>query len=150
MVPGACDNFVGGAVACGGCPRLRDCFGSRAPAPAAFSTQRAFSVESAMTPRRGKDFRTSERTEDLAITHRHAAGIDVHAAVHFVAVAAADVPAGFVNPEAKLPPGVRKFGANTSDLEAMAAWLKECGVTTIAMESTGVYWIPLYELLAGR
>jgi len=103
-----------------------------------------------MTPRRGKDFRTSERTEDLAITHRHAAGIDVHAAVHFVAVAAADVPAGFVNPEAKLPPGVRKFGANTSDLEAMAAWLKECGVTTIAMESTGVYWIPLYELLAGR
>ena len=38
----------------------------------------------------------------------------------------------------------------TGDLEALAAWLKECGVTTVAMESTGVYWIPLYDLLASR
>ena len=82
----------------------------------------------------------------MTVRQRHAAGIDVHAAVHFVAVAPADVPAGFVNPDAKLPAGVRKFGANTGDLEALAAWLKACGVTTVAMESTGVYWIPLYEL----
>ena len=103
-----------------------------------------------MTPRRGKGFRTSQALEDLAVTQRHAAGIDVHAAVHFVAVAPADVPAGFVNPDPRLPAGVRKFGANTGDLEALAAWLQACGVTTVAMEATGVYWIPLYELLASR
>jgi transposase len=103
-----------------------------------------------MTPRQGKKFRTSDQVGDLAVTQGHAAGIDVHAAVHFVAVPVADVPAGFVNPDAKLPAGVRKFGTNTADLEAMAAWLKACGVTAVAMESTGVYWIPLYELLASR
>jgi len=101
-----------------------------------------------MTPRQGKRFRTSDQVEDLTVSQRHAAGIDVHAAVHFVAVAPADVPPGFVNPDTKLPAGVRKFAAMTADLEALAAWLKECGVTTVAMESTGVYWIPLYELLA--
>ena len=42
--------------------------------------------------------------------------------MHFVAVAVEDVPAGFVNPDAKLPAGVRKFGTNTADLEARAAW----------------------------
>jgi transposase len=103
-----------------------------------------------MTPRQGKRFRTSEEVEDLTVSQRHAAGIDVHAAVHFVAVPVEDVPAGFLNPDAKLPAGVRKFGAMTADLESLAAWLKECGVTTVAMESTGVYWIPLYELLASQ
>jgi len=103
-----------------------------------------------MTPRKGKDFRTSPRDDPLTVTHRHAAGIDIHAAVHFVAVAAADLPEGFINPDPKLPAEVRKFGANTGDLEALAAWLKDCGVTTVAMESTGVYWIPLYELLASQ
>jgi len=105
--------------------------------------------ENAMTPRKGTKFRRSE-VADLTVTHRHAAGIDVHSAVHFVAVPVEDVPAGFVNPDAKLPAGVRKFGANTSDLEAIAAWLRNCGVRTVAMESTGVYWIALYELLASR
>jgi len=103
-----------------------------------------------MTPQKGKKFRTSDRVTDLTITHRHAAGIDVHSAVHFVAVPVEDVPAGFINPEARLPAGVRKFGTNTGDLEAIAAWLKDCGVTTVAMESTGVYWIPLYDLLASQ
>jgi transposase len=102
-----------------------------------------------MKPRQGKRIRR-QANADLTITHRHAAGIDVHAAVHFVAVPAEDVPAHFRNPDAKLPAGVRKFAANTADLEALAAWLKECGVRTVAMESTGVYWIPLYELLASR
>jgi transposase len=101
-----------------------------------------------MTPRKGKRFRRSEEVEDLKLTHPHAAGIDVHAAVHFVAVPVEDVPKGFINPDAKLPAGVRKFGTNTGDLEVLAAWLKDCGVKTIAMESTGVYWIALFELLA--
>lgn len=103
-----------------------------------------------MSPRSGKQFRTSEQMEDLTVTHRHAAGIDVHAAVHFVSVSAGDVPPGFINPDAKLPAGVRKFGAYTGDLEAIAAWLKDCGVKTVAMESTGVYWIPLYDHLASQ
>src|SRR5437868_6673863 len=106
--------------------------------------------EIAMTPKKGKNFRTSataERMERLEVTNPSAAGIDVHSAVHFVAVNPADVPAGFVPDDPQLPKGVRKFGAFTCDLEALAAWLKDCHVKTIAMESTGVYWIALYELL---
>jgi transposase len=103
-----------------------------------------------MSPRAGKQFRTSEQAEDLAVTFRHAAGIDVHAKVHFVAVPTDDVPTGFVNADAKLPVGVRKFGTNTGDLEALAAWLKDCHVKTVAMESTGVFWIPLFDLLASQ
>ena len=42
---------------------------------------------------------------------------------------------------------VRQFGANTADLHEIVAWLKECRIKTVALESTGVYWIPLFELL---
>src|SRR5579862_9871754 len=114
MVPGACDNLVGGAVrASGGCPRLGDCFfDTRSRARGIFPPSAHSRVESAMTPQKGKKFRTSDKV-DLTITHRHAAGIDVHSAVHFVAVPVEDVPTGFLNPDAKLPAGVRKFGANT-------------------------------------
>ncbi len=77
----------------------------------------------------------------LARLHPHAAGIDVGASEHYVAV----------------PPGadskgrdVRSFGSFTCDLRELADWLQACGVTTVAMESTGVYWIPLYELLESR
>jgi transposase len=103
-----------------------------------------------MTPRKGKHCRTSAAAEAAAsftLHHPHAAGIDVHSDVHFVAVPPDDVPADWVNPEPQLPPGVRKFGANTGDLEALAAWLKDCHITSVAMEATGVYWIPLFELL---
>lgn len=106
-----------------------------------------------MTPRKGKKFRTSEASESstsFTLHHPHAAGIDVHSDVHFVAVPADDVPRDWVNPEPRLPSGVRKFGANTGDLEALAAWLKDCFVTTVAMEATGVYWIPLFELLESQ
>ena len=103
-----------------------------------------------MTPRGGKAFCRSQEGEDLRLTHAQAAGIDVHAAVHFVAVPPASVPEGFHNPDSRLPKGVRKFGATTGDLEALAAWLKDCQVKTIAMESTGVYWIALFELLSSQ
>ena len=103
-----------------------------------------------MSPRAGKHFRTSPPRDDLAVQRRHAAGIDVHAAVDFVSVTPQDLPAGFVNPEPRLPPAVRKFGTTTGELEALAAWLKECHVTTVAMEATGVFWIPLYDLLASQ
>lgn len=65
-----------------------------------------------------------------------AAGIDIGATSHFVAV-----------PEGSSEMTVREFKSFTPDLYALADWLKECKVQTIAMESTGVYWIPLYEIL---
>lgn len=45
---------------------------------------------------------------------------------------------------------MRKFGTFTADLYALADWLAACGVDTVAMESTGVYWIPIYEILEAR
>jgi transposase len=69
----------------------------------------------------------------------HAAGIDIGAKEHWVCV----------------PPGsaeinVRPFGTCTADLNALADWLQECGVTSVAMESTGVYWIPVFQILEAR
>jgi transposase len=72
----------------------------------------------------------------LRAVNPDAAGIDVHSDMHMVCVPADRD----VNP-------VRQFGANTVDLHEIAAWLKKCGVKTIALESTGIYWIPLFELL---
>lgn len=79
------------------------------------------------------------RPQPLEVAHPNAAGIDIGSGSHFVAVRA-DVH--------EQP--VREFGSFTEDLEAIAAWLKACGVDVVAMESTGVYWIPLYELLESR
>jgi transposase len=87
---------------------------------------------------------------ELEVTHPQAAGIDVHAASHFVAVNPEAVPADYVPAEPQLPANVRKFGAYTADLEALADWLRACGVTSVAMQATGVYWIPLFELLEKR
>ena len=75
----------------------------------------------------------------LTITHPNAAGIDIGSAAHFVAVP----------PERDDEP-VREFASFTVDLNAIADWLVACGVDTVAMESTGVYWIPLFELLESR
>jgi transposase len=71
--------------------------------------------------------------------NKWAAGIDVGSASHFVAV-----------PEGSDEKCVREFGSFTTDLHELANWLEKCGVETVAMESTGVYWIPLYELLESR
>lgn len=73
---------------------------------------------------------------DLEIVHPHAAGIDIGNESHFVAVA-----------PGRDPRPVQEFGSWTADLKRMAVWLKSCGVTTIAMQSTGVYWIAVYEVL---
>ena len=69
----------------------------------------------------------------------NAAGIDVGASSHWVAV-----------PPHLAGESVREFGAMTDDLNAMADWLLACGVDTVALESTGVYWIPVYEVLEQR
>jgi transposase len=77
--------------------------------------------------------------EKLDVIHRDAAGIDIGSETHYVAV-----------PEGRANPSVRTFGCFTPDLEAMADWLKECRVKTVVMESTGVYWVPAYQVLEAR
>jgi transposase len=86
----------------------------------------------------------------LVVRNPDAAGIDVHSDMHMVCVPAGSVGAQADNPGEGLPANVRRFGANSCDLMAIADWLTECGVTTVALESTGVYWIPLFELLESR
>jgi hypothetical protein len=82
-----------------------------------------------------KEWARRLQSEDpgLEVVHPHAAGIDVGNSSHYVAV----------RPDRDEEP-VRKFDCFTADLHRMADWLKSCGVKTVAMQSTGVYWIPLY------
>ena len=68
----------------------------------------------------------------LPVVHPNAAGIDVGAKEHVVAV-----------PCDRDPQPVRTFQAFTPDLHELAAWLKRCGIETVALESTGIYWISL-------
>src|SRR6266571_2173094 len=86
----------------------------------------------------------------LQTLNPHAAGIDVGATDLWVCVppgAVSSPHASVPGAPAVLPPNVRRFGTFTADLHAIAAWLRQCQVMTVAMESTGVYWIPLYDLL---
>jgi transposase len=73
------------------------------------------------------------------IVYPNAAGIDIGSREHFVAV-----------PPDRTSEPVRSFRTFTEDLEALATWLEACGIRSVAMESTGVYWIPVYELLERR
>jgi transposase len=77
--------------------------------------------------------------KQLPVLHPHAAGIDVGATEHSVCVPEDAVPAG------ESP--VRQYKAFTGQLDQLVEWLQACGVQTVAMESTGVYWIPLYQKL---
>ena len=86
----------------------------------------------------------------LQTLNPHAAGIDIGATELWVCVPPAPTTPPSPSPTGappSLPLNVRRFGAFTADLHAIAAWLRQCQVTTVAMESTGVYWIPLYDLL---
>ncbi len=89
--------------------------------------------------RRELQRKLSAEDPGLEIVNRNVAGIDVGNESHFVAV----------------PPGrdaqpVQEFGSWTADLERMADWLKACGIETVVMQSTGVYWIALYDVLEAR
>ena len=88
-----------------------------------------------------KEFARRLRVDDpgLDVVHPNAAGIDVGNSVHYVAV----------RPD-RDPDPVRRFECFTADLHRLADWLVQCRVTTVAMQSTGVYWIPLYEILEAR
>lgn len=90
------------------------------------------------------------RVSGLEALRPHAAGIDVHSREHWVCVPESAVPQNVAGSAGGLPANVRKFGACTADLEQLADLLAECGIKTVAMESTGVYWIPLFELLERR
>ena len=73
---------------------------------------------------------------NLEVVHPNAAGIDIGNESHYVAV-----------PPGRDPDPVRQFSCFTEDLHRLAGWLKSCGIDTVAMQSTGVYWLPVYEIL---
>ncbi len=77
-----------------------------------------------------------KRSKQLRPMHENAAGIDVGARYHYVAV-----------PSDRDQEPVRRYGCLTPELHAMGKWLKGCGIETVAMESTGVYWIPVVQVL---
>ena len=77
--------------------------------------------------------------DNMDVVHRDVAGIDIGSEEHYVAI-----------PEDRDPMPVRKFSCFTPDLNAMADWLAEHQVRYVVMESTGVYWIPTYQILSSR
>ncbi len=76
------------------------------------------------------------QSSSIKIINPNAAGIDIGASSHFVAV-----------PENRSKEFVKEFGCFTPDIENMITWLRECKIKTIVMESTGSYWIPVFEML---
>lgn len=85
-----------------------------------------------------KPRRTSGAAQ-ISVVHPHAAAIDIGAQFHVVAVGA----------ERDAEP-VRSFRSFTKELHELADWLKQVGIHTVAMKSTGVYWIPVFEILEAR
>jgi transposase len=87
--------------------------------------------------KRNKSSRKTKRS--MSVVHPNAAAIDIGATMHMAAV----------RPDRTTDP-VRSFGTFTTDLYKLADWFAECGVETVVMESTSVYWIPIFELLDTR
>lgn len=88
---------------------------------------------------RPRTSRKKRRRADFVLAHPDCAGIDIGSASHFVSVP----------PDRDARP-VREFKSVTRDLERLADWLSACGIKTVVMESTGVYWIAPYEMLESR
>ena len=86
-----------------------------------------------------KKKRTKINLNSLPLIEPNAAGIDIAHREHWCAV-----------PADRCEKPVRPFGTFTEDLEKMADWLQQCGIKTVAMESTGVYWIPAFQILERR
>jgi transposase len=78
-------------------------------------------------------------SSDWEQINQNAAGIDLGSGEHWVCV-----------PADRVDKNVRRFGCFTPDLMAMVDWLIECKVDTVAMEATGVYWIPVFQILETR
>jgi transposase len=90
-----------------------------------------------MARKRKKENKTNNAV--LPVMRPDAAGIDIGATEIFVAV-----------PADRAAENVRSFPTFTQDLYLLADWVKQCGIKTVAMESTGVYWIPLFQILEDR
>ena len=87
----------------------------------------------------GRSKSTDKVRRAMAMVHPNAAAIDIGATMHVAAVRAD-----------RTPEPVRSFGTFTKDLHRLVDWFAECGVDTVVMESTSVYWIPIFELLDAR
>jgi transposase len=115
------------------------------PARARFNleghTETRMAEKSSLNRKQKKELARRLKSDDpgLAVVHLNAAGIDVGNSAHYVAV----------RPE-RDPEPVQRFECFTADLHRMADWLERCGVQSVVMQSTGVYWIPLYEILESR
>ena len=83
--------------------------------------------------------RSASTTQSIPVLQPDAAGIDIHPKSIYIGV-----------PNDRSSVTVRSFGTYTPDLIEIANWLAECRIRTVAMESTGVYWIPLFEILEDR
>ena len=129
MVRETCDCIIGDAPT--GRSRWGDCFTVRDSLRRCAYTE----IVEVMMSRR----KSSPKPAGLSQLNLNAAGIDVGATSHFVAV-----------PADRAEQPVQEFEAFTADLYRLAHWLTECGVQTVVMESTGVYWIPLFEVLEER
>jgi transposase len=86
--------------------------------------------------KRGKKQRPIQVSDDMPVMNKNAAGIDVGAGESWVSVA----------PD-RSPEPIRRFEMFTRDLNQMGEWLKQCGIETVAMESTGVYWVAVSQIL---
>ena len=84
----------------------------------------------------GRNRSPDKTSRAMPLVHPNAAAIDIGATMHMAAVSAD-----------RTPEPVRSFGTFTADLHRLVDWFTECGVETVVMESTGVYWIPIFELL---
>jgi transposase len=91
-----------------------------------------------MNRKQRREMMRKMQSEDLSleVVHPDAAGIDIGNESHYVAV-----------PPSRDSQPVRRFGCTTAELRAMAAWLKQCSIRTVAMQSTSVYWIAVYDIL---
>jgi transposase len=76
------------------------------------------------------------QNSSIKIINPDAAGIDIGASSHFVAV-----------PECRDTQNVKEFECYTPDIRKMIHWLKDCHIKTVVMESTGTYWVPVFEML---
>jgi transposase len=103
-------------------------------------------LEAAM-PRRKAQQPDPAESALMKTLNPHAAGIDVGAREMWVAVPEGSVPDRRAGRSDDLPSRVRCFGTCTAELRRLADWLRKAGVDAVAMEATGVYWVPLYDLL---
>ncbi len=108
--------------------------------PDAAQQRKGFRCRKAKTHAKAQAQQEAEarRVEGLPVTNSHAAGVDIGSWSHWVCVGADDAA------------HVREFPAHTEGLHALVTFLHEHQVTTVAMESTGIYWVPLYELLEAQ